>query len=447
MDGEMSATTSIDRQTFLANVRRSGLVDETALSRMDDRLPSSERGRLVARAMVDMGVLTRFQAERLLIGRTSGFVLGPYRILDQLGKGGMGRVYKAQHIGLGRIVALKVLAPDLLKTERAHELFHRELQAAGQLNHPNAVTALDANEIDGRVFLVLEFVDGPNLEQLVREQGPLSVGLACDYIRQAALALQAAHALGMVHRDIKPANLLVQRRGLDADAPGLLKVTDFGLARLCDPQRPGTNGTLLLKPNTVMGTPDYVSPEQARDVHKVDIRSDLYSLGCSMYFMLTGRVPFPGGDALEKMIRQATVTAQPVGAFRPDVPVEVVKIVERLMAKHPNQRFQTPAELVEALTPFAVSGPIPWAQAARPTLDETTAVPTDSSGELEMMSPTDSIARRPTDDDIRAAVPAECVQAMTAEERHRQQVMHWWVAGAVLAANALVWWAVMHWIG
>src|SRR5262249_36512486 len=140
----MSASPTTDRQTFLANVRRSGLLVDAELARVEGRLPEGERARPVARALVEMGLLTRFQAERLLIGRTAGFVLGPYRILDQLGKGGMGRVYKAEHRGLGRLVALKILAPNLVKTERALELFRRELQAAGQLSHPNVVTALDA---------------------------------------------------------------------------------------------------------------------------------------------------------------------------------------------------------------------------------------------------------------------------------------------------------------
>src|SRR5262249_44838474 len=157
-----------------------------------------------------------------------------------------------------------------------------------------------------RYYLVLEYVDGPNLDQLVRQQGPLPVGLACDYIKQTANGLRAAHALGMVHRDIKPSNLLVQRRGLHEDAPGLIKINDFGLARLHAPEvsadAPNHAGTILVKQNTVMGTPDYLSPEQARDLHSADIRSDLYSLGCTFYYLLTGRVVFPGGTPLEKLL-------------------------------------------------------------------------------------------------------------------------------------------------
>src|SRR5438045_2266123 len=206
----MPGSQTIDRNAFLSNLEQSGLLDGEHLRAVADRLPSTDRGRVVARFLVQEGLLTRFQAEHLLAGRVSGFVLGQYRILDEVGRGGMGRVFKAEHRTMGRAVALKVLAPDLLRTDRAQELFLREVRAAAQLVHPNIVTAYDANEIDGRFFLVLEYVDGPNLEQLVRKQGPLAVGLACDYVRQAASGLQCAHAAGMVHRDVKPANILVQ---------------------------------------------------------------------------------------------------------------------------------------------------------------------------------------------------------------------------------------------
>src|SRR5262249_23725951 len=168
----------------------------------------------------------------------------------------------------------------------------------------------------GRYYLVLEYVDGPNLEELVRRQGPLSVGLACDYVRQVASGLQCAHLLGMLHRDVKPANVLVQWHGLAGDdSPGLVKISDFGLARLgqnvTHPSH-STPGTILTRENSVMGTPDYLSPEQSRDLHKVDIRGDLYSLGCTFYFLLTGSVPFPGGTTLEKLIRHSTEAPRPI---------------------------------------------------------------------------------------------------------------------------------------
>jgi serine/threonine-protein kinase len=369
----------MDQKTFLAKLRRSGLVTDGQLARVKRHLPPAGRGRHVARKLVELGLLTKFQAERLLAGRTSGFQLGQYRILDQLGRGGMGRVYKAEHQTMGRVVALKVLAPSILQTSRAQDLFLREVRAVAQLVHPNIVTAFDANEVGGRYFLVLEYVDGPNLEQLVRRQGPLPADVACDYVRQIADGLQCAHNLGMVHRDIKPANLLVQTRGRAPGSPGLVKISDFGLARLHASHAgptPGAShpGTILTRDNTVMGTPDYLSPEQSRNLHKADIRSDLYSLGCTFYFLLTGQVPFPGGGTLDKLIRHSTESPPPVSAFRQDVPEPVLAIVARLMAKHPRERFQTPAELAEALQPYALSGPTPWAPyrpPSGPNLDAT----------------------------------------------------------------------------
>ncbi len=359
----MAVPPPIDRQTFLANLRQSRLVSEDQLEAVVRDLPEDIRGRSLARLLVQRGLLTKFQAERLLIGRTLGFHLGQYKILDQIGRGGMGRVFKAEHRTMGRIVALKILAPDALQTDRAQELFLREVKLVARLIHPNIVTAFDANKVGGRYYLVLEYVDGPNLDQLVRQQGPLPIGQACDYVRQVALGLHCAHSLNMVHRDIKPANILVQRHGLDDASPGPVKISDFGLARLHTPEAEALEGpgTILTKDNTVLGTPDYLSPEQARSLHNTDIRSDLYSLGCTFYFLLTGQVPFPGGSMMDKMIRHGTEAPQPIQQLRSDCPPVIAAIVEQLMAKRPEDRFQTPAELAAALEPFAVSGPTPWA--------------------------------------------------------------------------------------
>jgi serine/threonine-protein kinase len=357
----MAAPLPVDGKTFLGYLRQSRLLTEEQITGFLGRLAGTDRGRVIARALVDAGLLTRFQAERLLAGRTS-FFLGPYRILEQLGRGGMGRVFKAEHGTMKRLVALKVLAPALLKTERARELFAREVQASARIVHPNVVTAYDATIEESCSFLVLEYIDGPSLEQLVRKGGPVAVGLACDYIRQACSGLHCAFQMGMLHRDIKPANILVQRRGLDAGAPGLIKISDFGLARLHAPDSSDAAhaGTILTRDNTVMGTPDYLSPEQARNLHKTDIRSDLYSLGCTFYFLLSGRVPFPGGTPIEKLLRHSAEKPTPIATLRADLPPAVAAIVECLLAKHPDDRYQTPAELAEALAPFAVSGPTPW---------------------------------------------------------------------------------------
>lgn len=362
----------VDRETFLANLRQSGLVSADQLTALEDRLPKTYRGRVLARALVEQGLLTKFQAERILIGRTHGFVLGRYRVLDQIGQGGMGRVFKAEHRGLGRVVALKVLSPELLKDDRALQLFQREVLAAASLVHPNIVTAFDADRVSDRFFLVMEFVDGPNLDQLVQDLGPLPVGRACDFVRQVAEGLQCASDIGMVHRDIKPANLLLKNDSIDA----LVKISDFGLARLH--QQAQYEGlvprTILVKENTVVGTPDYLSPEQSRSIHKADIRSDLYSLGCTFYYLLTGRVPFPGGSSFEKLIRHCTEVSPPVEKFRPDVSHEVGTIIRKLMAKNPSERFQKPAEVAAALAPFAVRGPFRW-KPAEPEMPEVDSNP------------------------------------------------------------------------
>ncbi|NBO91351.1 MAG: serine/threonine protein kinase [Planctomycetia bacterium] len=396
-----------DRDTFLSFLSQSGLVTEEQIAGIRSRFTDKSDGRSLARALVEQGVLTRFQADRLLMGRTAGFQLGPYRILDQLGRGGMGRVYKAEHRTMGRLVALKVLAPELLKTERAVQLFLREVRAVGQLVHPHIVTAFDANEAAGRYYLVLEFVDGPNLDQLVRRQGPLTPGLACDYIRQAASGLQYAHQRGMVHRDIKPANILVQRRGQDGDSsPGLVKVSDFGLARLAAPsddnplyQANTSPGTIETRANSVMGTPDYLSPEQSRSLHQTDIRSDIYSLGCTFYFLLTGQVPFPGGTTLEKLIRHNTERPMAIPKFRQDVPPPVLVILEKMIAKAPENRFQTPGEVADALQPYAVSGPTPW-QAVKTSASSTDSIP-PSPGSASGLSDSEVPLER-SDEDLMA---------------------------------------------
>ena len=343
----------IDVDTFLGYVRSSGLVDADRLHKALQRMPVSERPRTVARYLVEQNLLTKFQAERLLGGRVEGFFIAQYRILDRLGKGGMGRVFKAEHMTMGRIIALKMLNANLVKTERARDLFEREMRAAARLSHPNIVTAFDANSLNDRCYLVMEFVDGPNLQDLVKESGRLPVTQACDFIRQVAIGLQYAHDLGMVHRDIKPANLLVQKNASKA-TPGsyVVKILDFGLARLDAPPEGELHGedSILTNKNSVMGTPDYLPPEQARNLHLADARSDLYSLGCTFYYLLTGQVLFPGGTAIEKMLKHTTDEPQLITELRPDLPLEVAAIVQILLAKDPSQRFQSATHLVQALT-------------------------------------------------------------------------------------------------
>lgn len=280
---------------------------------------------------------------------------GQYRLLEELGKGGMGCVYKALHTIMDRVVAIKVIAPELVQNPVAVEWFRREVRACTQLTHPNIVMAYDANECDGFHFLVMEYVHGVTLDALVKQHGPLPIDHACALMRQAALGLQHAHEKGMVHRDIKPGNLLIPKSENDQPADVLVKIVDFGLARL---QGKARGDTIALRAEAdVLGTPDYISPEQSRDIHAADIRSDLYSLGCTFYFALAGRAPFAGETAMEKLVKHLMDEAEPLENVRPNVPPGVAGIVRKLMAKDPAERPQTPAELVRLLDDWPLEHP------------------------------------------------------------------------------------------
>jgi serine/threonine-protein kinase len=311
-------------------------------------------------ALKQRGWITSYQAEEILQGRIEQLILGGYQILAPIGSGGMGQVFKALQPRLHRIVALKVIKPEIIRgNPRAYQRFKREAKAAARLNHPNIVAIYDADEANGVPFLVLEYVDGPDLEKLVRQQGPLPWEVACDYAKQAALGLQHAFEAGFVHRDIKPSNLLIcnwkipsrpcyecQKRTLQADPFGRVKILDLGLVRTVEVAEAPPS---LTRDGAVMGTPDFMAPEQALNSRLVDIRADLYSLGGTLYFLLTGHVPFPGGTLTEKLLKQQQYQPEPIQTYRPDVPEKVIAVVARLMAKEPADRFQTPLELAEAL--------------------------------------------------------------------------------------------------
>ncbi|MEW4456373.1 serine/threonine-protein kinase [Bremerella sp. JC817] len=268
-----------------------------------------------------------------------------YRIIRRLGQGGMGVVYQAEHRLMERPVALKVINPRLVSNELAVDRFHQEVKAAAKLSHRNIVAAYDAEQAGDLHFLVMEFIDGISLDQLVARRKPLPVLHACNYVLQAAQGLQHAHARGTVHRDIKPHNLMRTDRGT-------VKILDFGLARFATQTDHAADDPGLTADFTALGTPDYLAPEQARDSKRADIRADLYSLGCTLYFLLAGHAPFPNESAFEKVLAHCERQPTSLGELRDDVPSEVIAIVEQLMAKNPDDRFQTPAELIEALKPF-----------------------------------------------------------------------------------------------
>ncbi len=349
---QMPAPDTID--DFLELVRKSNQVDPRRLDaylerrRQDDTLPPDPKK--FAALLVREGLLTNFQAEQFLQGRYKGFNIGGYRILERIGSGGTGTVYLAEHEVMKRRVALKVVPPSISNDPAILERFRREAQAAAVLDHPNIVRAYDFRQ-EGQLFiLVMEFVNGPSLEQVLQTSGPLSVPIACDYIRQTALGLDHAHAQGLIHRDIKPGNLLV-------DPTGVVKILDMGLARFSPDGQESV--TKKFDEHTVMGTADYLAPEQAINLHNVDLRADIYSLGATMYALLAGTPPFAEGTVTQKLLWHQMRDPVALQQRRPDVPAEVAAVVAKMMAKAPSARYSSCAEVAEALAPFCATLPTP----------------------------------------------------------------------------------------
>ncbi len=279
-----------------------------------------------------------------------------YEVLGELGRGGMGIVYKARHLKLDRLVALKFLNPHAFQRPDAVARFEREARAASALAHPNIVTVYDAGVAGEHPFLALEYVEGVSLARLVEQVGPLPVDMACELVRQAAEGLQHASERGMAHRDIKPENLM-RTRG------GRIKILDFGLACwLSDAALPGR----LTAAGVVMGTPDYMAPEQIRDPHRADTRADIYSLGCTLYHLLAGHAPFHRSAPLEKLADHLAKQPEPLSGLRPEVRRALAPLLERMLAKNPDHRYATPGEVARALTALLGKLPGPGAPARRP---------------------------------------------------------------------------------
>lgn len=277
-------------------------------------------------------------------------VVPGYEIVEKLAQGGMGQVFKARQVALGRLVALKVIRREFLRDAESVRRFQREARAAARLSHPHVVTVFDAGHAGEVHYLAMEYVEGTDLGRLVREHGPLPVGRACRLIGQAALGLEHLADHGLVHRDVKPGNLLL------ASASGAVKISDMGLVRMHETD-PG-EGPLseLTELGSIMGTLDYMAPEQACDPRAADIRADLYALGCTLHFLLTGRPPFPGNSMPDKLLKHKVEEPPSVVAGRADVPPELDAVVRRLLAKQAEERYQRPVELVKALEPFLSLG-------------------------------------------------------------------------------------------
>jgi serine/threonine protein kinase len=340
---------------FLESVRKSQLVEAAQLASFLDakspgpsESPSPER---LAEALIGEGLLTHFQARQLLQSRWQGFLLGgKYRILELLGSGGMGNVFLCEHLRLRTPVAVKILPAEKTADSSALDRFQREARAAASLSHPNLVRAFDIDEDGGFHFIVMEYVRGHSLQRLVQERGPFGVARAVECVRQAALGLQHAHGQGLVHRDVKPGNLLL-------DHQGVIKILDMGLVRFFhdahDKLTEEYNG------GSILGTADYLAPEQALDSHRATIQADIYSLGATFYFLLAGRAPFEDGSIPQKMIWHQVRQPPPLRDRRADVPPELEAVLLRMMAKDPADRYALPVDVARAVEPWAQPLPPP----------------------------------------------------------------------------------------
>lgn len=332
---------------FLKHLVTSRLMTLDAAKAFLAGLPPGEQpgdGEALARRMVRHGKLTLFQANAIFKGKPHGLVLGDYAILDRIGAGGMGQVFKAVHHRMERVVAIKVLSANMTKSPEALQRFEREVKAAAKLSHANIVTAYDARNDAGVFYLVMEYVDGNDLAKIVRDQGPLPVPAAIDYVVQTARGLEHAHGQGIVHRDIKPANLLL-------DKQGTIKILDMGLARLqarnASEENTVENG--LSNTGNILGTVDYMSPEQAFDPRDATPTSDIYSLGCTFHYLLTGRAAYGGNSIMSRILAHREAPLPSLKVDRSDIPESVESAFRRMIAKEAKGRFQNMPEVIAAL--------------------------------------------------------------------------------------------------
>ena len=342
--GESPMPVTVDQ--VIQRLASSGLMSEEEVRAFLDSLPEGPRpreGMALARALADAGKLTLFQAGMVYHGKTRTLVMGEYVLLDRLGQGGMGMVFKARHRRMKREVALKILPPSATKTPEMVKRFHREVEVAAQLEHPNIVMAHDAGEAHGVHYLVMQLVEGGDLAGMVKQNGPLPISTAVDCIIQAAQGLEYAHGKGVIHRDIKPNNMLM-------DEMGTVKLLDMGLARI-NAAAEGTEETQdeLTVTGRVMGTADFMAPEQAQNTRHADERSDIYSLGCTLCYLLTGRSPFRGDGAISKIVAHLNEPIPSLRKRRPEIPKRLDAVFAKMVAKSPGDRQQTMLEVVQDL--------------------------------------------------------------------------------------------------
>jgi len=331
---------------LIHDIQRSGLIEEDDLKSFLKKAAAERGGALpqdpekLIQIFIDAGKLTDWQAKKLLAGKYKGFRLGKYKLLGEVGKGGMSAVYLAEHILMRRRVAIKVLPKSRVKDSSYLERFRLEARAVAKLDDPHIVRAFDIDNEGDTHYIVMEYVDGQDLHRLVSQDGPLDPDTAADYIAQAAIGLAHAHEKNLVHRDIKPANLLVDRSGT-------VKLLDLGLAKLTEDDQ---SSLTLANDENVLGTADYLAPEQALNSHTADHRSDIYSLGCTLYFLLVGRPPFPDGSISERLLKHQVEEPESLLKIRPDLPMSLIEICNKMMSKRPELRYENAEEVAMKLT-------------------------------------------------------------------------------------------------
>ena len=342
--------TQITSDRIFELIEKSRLVEPLVLHAQLDLIRGRHNGILpedpvlVCKELEEAGLVTRWQCEKILQGKSKGFFLGNHKILGHLGSGGMSSVYLAEHVVMKHKRAIKVLPKSKLGNNSYLERFQREAKAIASLNHPNIVRMFDIDNDKDTHYMVMEHVDGPDLQTLVRKHGPLPFAVAADYIAQSARGLHNAHEAGLIHRDVKPANILINKKGV-------VKVLDLGLALFSEE----SDASLTMEYNDkVLGTADYLPPEQAINSHKIDSRADMYGLGCTLYFLLTGHAPFPDGSIASRIIKHQNAMPPDIRKDRVDCPGELDGICVKMMQKDPRFRYKDCLQVAELLEEWLV---------------------------------------------------------------------------------------------
>jgi serine/threonine-protein kinase len=353
-------TTPVNTERFLEMVAKSRLVEPDVMAKFTKKLNEKYGENLptdaskIAAAMVEAKLLTTWHTDKLLAGKYKGFFLGKYKLLGHIGTGGMSSVYLAEHVRMQDKRAIKVLPRGRVKDATYLARFQLEAKAIASLNHPNIVLAYDIDNEGDTHYIVMEYVEGVDLQVLVRRDGPLQPSEAALLIAQAADGLQHAHQRGVIHRDVKPANLLL-------DLEGKIRLLDMGLALVAAQEE---ESLTVVHNENVLGTADYLAPEQALNSHTVDHRADIYGLGCTLYFLLTGKPPFPDGSLAQRIAKHQREMPPPIRKSRTDVPGELEGICVKMMQKEPQYRYQSAADVAEALRKYAAHSPSPKSLAA-----------------------------------------------------------------------------------